>query len=250
MIHYHGTPIGGSREMAPIFLLGRHAFVSFAHQEQLQIVAECCQSFAFDNGAFSAWMGGKPVSDWSGYYEWVLEWHRHPGFDWAVIPDVIDGSEADNDALIVEWRNSMARPYVGVPVWHLHESLYRLRRLAVEWPRVALGSSGEWATVGDERWVARMHLAMGTLCGAGNRPICKLHGLRMLNPEIFTCWPLSSADSTNAGQNGHRESMKLGMACAAQGADWIASRRIEPFNSAACWTPAAVQPSLFQEFAA
>lgn len=31
--------------------------------------------------------------------------------------------------------------------------------------------------------------------------MCKLHGLRMLNPEIFTRLPLSSADSTNVGRN-------------------------------------------------
>lgn len=246
MIHYHGTPVGGSREMAPIFLLGRHAFVSFVHQEQLAIVAECCQSFAFDNGAFSAWMAGNPVSDWSGYYEWVREWHRHPGFDWAVIPDVIDGSEADNDALLVEWRNAMSVCHhgSGVPVWHLHESLHRLKRLAVEFPRVALGSSGEFAAVGDDRWRGRMNEAMSVTC-VDKRPICKLHGLRMLNAGVFTEWPLASADSTNAGQNGHRESMKLGLSCAAEGAAWIAARRIEPFNSAQHWKPAPVQSTLF-----
>jgi len=31
--------------------------------------------------------------------------------------------------------------------------------------------------------------------------MCKLHGLRMLNPEIFARLPLSSADSTNIGRN-------------------------------------------------
>jgi hypothetical protein len=34
-----------------------------------------------------------------------------------------------------------------------------------------------------------------------NRPICKLHGLRMLNPEIFSKLPLASADSTNVARN-------------------------------------------------
>lgn len=234
--------------MAPIFLMGRHAFVSFRYQEQLPLVAECCQSFAFDNGAFSAWMGGEPVTDWLPYYEWVWEWQRHPGFDWAVIPDVIDGTEADNDSLVNAWP---LPKHLGVPVWHFHESLERLTRLAIQWPRVALGSSGEWATVGDGRWIERMHEAMSAVCDdSDNRPICKLHGLRMLHPNVFREWPLSSADSTNAGQNGHREAMKLGLRCAAEGAAWIDDRRISAFNSAACWTPPqTTQPSLFEECA-
>lgn len=33
------------------------------------------------------------------------------------------------------------------------------------------------------------------------QPLVKLHGLRMLNPEIFTRLPFSSADSTNIGRN-------------------------------------------------
>lgn len=33
------------------------------------------------------------------------------------------------------------------------------------------------------------------------QPITKLHGLRMLNPGIFTELPLASADSTNVAQN-------------------------------------------------
>ncbi|WP_206601766.1 hypothetical protein [Herbaspirillum aquaticum] len=33
------------------------------------------------------------------------------------------------------------------------------------------------------------------------RPICKLHGLRMLDPEVFSRFPFASADSTNIGRN-------------------------------------------------
>ncbi len=33
------------------------------------------------------------------------------------------------------------------------------------------------------------------------QPITKLHGLRMLNQQIFTKLPLSSADSTNVARN-------------------------------------------------
>ena len=37
------------------------------------MAAEVCQSFCLDNGAFSAWQSGAPITDWSGYYAWVDE---------------------------------------------------------------------------------------------------------------------------------------------------------------------------------
>jgi hypothetical protein len=56
MIHYHGLPITPATAAAKV-MTGRHAFVSFAHQQQLDVALEVCQSFALDNGAFSAWRG-------------------------------------------------------------------------------------------------------------------------------------------------------------------------------------------------
>lgn len=137
MIHYHGTPCGGTRQDSARFLRGRHALVPFRRPEDMPIVAEVCQSFVLDNGAFTAWRSGSPVLDWRPYYEWVDDWHRHPGFDWALIPDVIDGDEAANDQLVDQWPSHLR----GVPVWHMHESLERLVRLAKHWPVVALGLS-------------------------------------------------------------------------------------------------------------
>jgi len=198
MIHYHGTPITPNTAAAKV-LSRRHAFVSFAHPEQLDIAMEVCQSFAFDNGAFSAWKGGKPITDWTHYYEFVDGIRHSPGFDFSVIPDVIDGDERANDYLVHRWPFP---PHQSAPVWHMHESIGRLKELAENWPRVAIGSSGQYATVGDAIWWGRMGTAMSAVCTApGGRPICKLHGLRMLNPEVFTRLPFSSADSTNVGQN-------------------------------------------------
>ena len=54
MIKYHGTPFGGSKSEAAEALIGRHAFVSFAAPDQLDICLSVCQSIALDNGAFSA----------------------------------------------------------------------------------------------------------------------------------------------------------------------------------------------------
>ena len=91
MIHYHGLPITPATA-AVSAVSGGHAFVSFRHPDQLGVV-ECCQSFAIDNGAFSAWRSGNPVTDWTKFYEWAEMCRKFPHCDFAVIPDVIDGSE-------------------------------------------------------------------------------------------------------------------------------------------------------------
>lgn len=197
MIHYHGLPITPATAAAAAIKAG-HAFVSYAHPGQLGLAVAACQSFAVDNGAFSAWRAGQAVSDWSGYYEFVVSAKRHPSCDFAVIPDVIDGTEADNDTMLAEWP--LPR-WFGAPVWHLHESLGRLERLVADWPRVCLGSSGEYATIGTELWWRRMNHAMRVVCDDDGFPRCRLHGLRMLNPEVFSRFPFASADSTNIGRN-------------------------------------------------
>lgn len=233
MIHYHGTPIGGTRQDAARFLHGRHALVPFPRQDDMGAVAELCQSFVFDNGAFSIWRKGGTL-DVDGYKRLVDDWHRHPGFDWALIPDVIDGDEDANDRLLEQWPAHLP----GVPVWHLHESVDRLVRLASQWRTVALGSSGQWATPGTAAWWKRMSEAMAAICDDKGRPLCRLHGLRMLDPAVFSRLPLASADSTNAAVNGGSVS-RFGMyvpPTAGQRAQVIADR-IEQHNSAHLWAP-------------
>lgn len=126
-------------------LRGRHALVPFAYSRQVSLVAEVAASFVFDNSAFSKWKSGITVN-WQDYYRFVDDWCRHPGFDWALIPDVIDGDEAANDQLLEAWPFSHA------------------------------------------------------LCPSGV-PQCKLHGLRMLDPDILKVFPFSSGDSTNVAVN-------------------------------------------------
>lgn len=197
MIHYHGAEISGG-VLSKKALAGRHALVSFEHDVTADI-AQIAQTFVLDNGAFTAWTRGrnKGAGQWDDYYSFVEIWAHHPGFDWAIIPDVIDGDESENDSLLTEWPFAK---WQGVPVWHMHESLDRLRRLAAEWPRLALGSSGQFKTPGADPWWHRMAEAMGAVCVNG-KPVTKLHGLRMLDPQIFTFLPLSSADSANAAIN-------------------------------------------------
>ena len=200
VIHYHGLPITPA-SAAISAVGGGHAFVSFRYPDQIGLVLEVCQSFAVDNGAFSAWKSGEPVTDWSRYYAWVADLHRYPNFDFAVIPDVIDGDEQANDDLLAEWPWQSRHAHVGAPVWHMHESIDRLQRLANNWPRICIGSSGQFATVGDGKWWSRMADAMNSITDKHGLPITKLHGLRMLNIDVFSRLPLSSADSTNIAQN-------------------------------------------------
>lgn len=241
MIHFHGTPCGATREDVARFLSGRHAFVPWLRCEDIGTAAEVCQSFAVDCSAYTAWKSGEPITDWSGYYAWVDQWRRHPGFDFAIIPDVIDGTAADNDALLTEW------PWedFGVPVWHLHESRERLRTLCEVFPRVALGSSGKWATPGTSSWWNRMADVMEAACDSDGRPRAKLHGLRMLDPAIFHRLPLASADSTNAVRNssGYK---RFGMYCPPNASTRmeIIAQRIEAHQSAALWVPMAEQATL------
>ena len=232
MIHYHGGPIT-PLSVATDLWTGRHAFVSFERPEQIALAAEVCQSFALDNGAYSVWRRGATL-DVKGYVEWVQEWERHPGFDWALIPDVIDGTEADNDRMFAAYHQAGGDLLRGVPVWHLHESYERLARLCRTFPRVALGSSGEWADVGTLSWWYRMGGAMDFICDAHGRPPCKLHGLRMLNPTVFSQLPLASADSSNVAQNHARERARYRLS-PAMGALIIADR-IENHASAPRWT--------------
>jgi len=236
MIHYHGTPCGATREDVARFLKGRHALISFYRPEDIGTAAEVCQSFCIDNGAFSAWKTGSAVSDWRPYYDFVSEWRLHPAFDWAIIPDVIDGSERDNDSLIGEWRHRFGNRH-GVPVWHMHESFCRLEKLCDEWPRVAFGSSGEYATVGTNKWWRRMSQAMASACIDG-KPKAKLHGLRMLDPTVFSRLPLSSADSTNAVRNSSL-GPRFGSYCPPNASTRmsIIAERIESHQSSAIWFP-------------
>jgi hypothetical protein len=196
VIHYHGTPMTPALDMVRAFA-AKHAMVSFEDPRQIEVAAEVCQSIVLDNGAFSAWRQGKPY-DFDGFATWAGQWIRHPAVEWVVIPDVIDGGEADNDALLRDWSASKA---TSVPVYHMHESVDRLVRLAADWPRVALGSSGEFAIVGNERWWLRMADMLDAICDPEGRPLVKLHGLRMLDPGVFSKVPLASADSTNVARN-------------------------------------------------
>lgn len=236
MIHYHGAGIGSPTALFET-MRGGHALITWKliNQPVIESVLGICQSFMLDNGAFSAWRSQKPITDWTKYYEWVYGKSRVPSFDFAVIPDIIDGNEEDNDALLNEWPHS---EYMGAPVWHLHESLDRLDRLAHEWPRICLGSSGEYQMPGSLLWNKRMDEAMEVICDEDGYPSCKLHGLRMLNPKIFKRFPFASADSNNIARNIQLDVAWSGTyappnkACRA----YVMRQRIESDNAPLTWS--------------
>lgn len=232
MIHYHGTPFGGSNIDLVRFFEGRHAFIPFPNPDNLPAVAEVVQSFALDNGAYTIWKQGNGRIDYGAYVEWVREWNRHPAFDWAVIPDVIDGSVEENDKWVGWWPHDIQ----GVPVWHLHEPAGRLQRLCDDWHTVALGSSGEYDTPGTDEWWRRMRMVMDQITDTEGRPPAQLHGLRMLDPTVFTKLPLASADSVNVSRNANQLTRFKGYTppTTAQRAEVIASR-IEAKQSAPSW---------------
>lgn len=235
MIHYHGTPMGGSRQDVARFFVGRHALVPFKRPDDLAAVQEYCQSYVLDNSAFSYWKAGAGDVDVNAYYNWVASQEGHPGLDWCLIPDKIDGSEDQNRALVDMWMETLDCRVKSVPVWHLHETLEWLDELVGRFETVALGSSGQWKSPGTTGWWGRMAEAMDVVCVDG-RPRCKLHGLRMLNPAVFTLLPLASADSTNAAVNSG-SLKRFGMyvpPTASQRAAVIADR-IEVHNSASFW---------------
>lgn len=244
MIHYHGTPMGGKRADVSRFMMGRHALIPFARPEDLSAVMMCAQSFVLDNSAFSLWKKGGDVNV-SEYHEWVAGIAQHPGLDWVLIPDKIDGTEEENVELVTTWLR-MGCKAKSVPVWHLHESLEWLDWLVGNFNTVALGSSGQYASPGTKPWWVRMNHAMKVACDEKGRPRAKLHGLRMLDPDIFRWLPLASADSTNAAVNAGSLS-RFGMyqpATAAQRAEVIAGR-IESHNSAMIWAGPPVHEELW-----
>ncbi len=242
MIHYHGTPCGATREDVARFANGRHMLIPFLRPEDIGTVAEVSQSFVIDSSAYTAWKQNI-VIDWTAYHSFVREWFRHPAFDFAIIDDVIDGNESDNDALIEAWPKDLED--IGAPVWHMHESLQRLTRLCKAFRRVCLGSSGDFATVGTDKWWRRMSEAMPYACDLSGRPITRLHGLRMLDPEVFKHLPLASADSTNAVRNSSSYS-RFGMYTPPNASTRMAiiAERIESHQSAPLW----IAPPSEEEF--
>lgn len=198
MIHYHGTPITPRERLYQ--LAGRHFCVSFYDPRDVKVCHEIGQSVMLDNGAFTFWRdrNARPERlDWTPFYEWAEPWLDYPT-TWAVIPDVIDGSEEENDRLLVQWFQR--RLPKGAPVWHLHESFDRLRRLAHGYERVCFGSSGRYAEPNTDDWHRRVSEAFDVIADERGR-VPWVHMLRAMAQAAGGRYPFASTDSANAARN-------------------------------------------------
>jgi hypothetical protein len=194
-IHYHGGPITPAHLYDQLH--GASFCVSHWEPRDVERAHRVGQSVMLDNGAFSAWKSGNPIEDWQPYHAWCDQWLDHPT-TWAVIPDVIVGDENDNDRLLKQW------PFRdrGAPVWHLHESIARLLWLIDSFPRVCMGSSGQYAEVMSDGWQRRMDQAWREISRNNRRTpnIHMLRGMRLVRER----WPFASVDSTDLARNHNR----------------------------------------------
>jgi hypothetical protein len=197
VIHYHGTPITPLADFEQ--MAGRCFCVSYARPEQVRQAHQIGQSVMLDNGAYTFWRQNVATSPtwWDRYWEWAEPWLDYQS-SWAVLPDVIDGTEEENDFLLSRFCRQFG--VQGAPVWHMHESLDRLYRLTLGYSRVCIGSSGTYADPKSPAWRHRMDEAFNRLCPTGKTPV-PIHMLRAMQQACEGAWPFASADSTNIAQN-------------------------------------------------
>lgn len=210
-IHYHGGPVWGGDEIISALYRNGGCLISYARPDQIKKVAKIPCSLVLDNGAFSTWRsaGEKRSQEWwdnhwSGYYDFVAGWISR--IEWFIIPDVIEGSEEENDRLIdmvPDWLVHKA-----VPVWHSDESIERFIRLCERFPRVAIGCCGPHRSIRSAAWKARMNEAFGEIY-IKRQLSTKIHGLRMLDGRALSQFPLDSADSTNVAINLPKDKVRL-----------------------------------------
>lgn len=207
-IHYHGGPLWGGDELLNALYRNSGALVSYARPDQIRKIATIPCKLILDNGAFSKWMEMRKAANdnapspqwwdeyWRGYHDFVGGWFSR--IEWFIIPDVIEGTEAENDRLIENvpaWLMSKA-----VPVWHSDESIERFVRLCERFPRVAIGCCGPHRSIRSAAWKKRMTEAFNAIYVERQLPV-KIHGLRMLDGRALSQFPFDSADSTNVAIN-------------------------------------------------
>lgn len=202
MIKYYGTPCSPISTFKNA-LTGKNVLIPFTRRDDFNRAVSMCNKILIDNGAFSVWKKGISI-DWDTYYIWITEvWDN---IDYFIIPDVIDGTELENNQLIEDFFiNHSKLKTKALPVWHIDESFERLQELANTFEYVAFGSSGKYATVGNKEWHIRMDEVMRFICDDLGYPKVKIHMLRCLNQKIFTKYPFYSGDSTNLARNHKRD---------------------------------------------
>jgi len=199
MIKYYGTPLTPNRIFDDA-LLDKNTLIPFPRPDNLNRAMDVCNYIIIDNGAFTLWRKGGKI-DWNEYYEFLQPIKERIKF--YFIPDVIDGTEEENDHLITDYF--LRDETKGIPIWHVNESFDRLERLMRSFDYVAIGSAGEYAQLGTHKWHMRMNDIMSVMCDKDGYPKVKIHMLRCLDPKIFTRYPFHSGDSTSLAQNHKRD---------------------------------------------
>lgn len=201
----HGTPITPKRHLEQ--LRGESFCVSYAYPEQLHDVGPLVPDtgiLLLDNGAFTAWKQGREY-DTAGFWDWANAAQDLYPNAVAVIPDVIEGNEADNlmqASLAV--RGGLARyPERIMFVWHTNDSLTQLKKACLLFNFVAIGSCAEHDI--QKHWPAflgRINEANRVIeavdITTGRRPW--IHVMRGLGK--YHKFPrFDSADSSNVARN-------------------------------------------------
>lgn len=213
VIKYYGTPLTPNAVFDEV-MPTRNCLIPYPNPQNLKRAIDTCEKVIIDNGAFTLWRKGGNI-DWNKYYAWVNKIINK--IEFYFIPDVIDGTEEENDALIADYFKMGG--IKGVPIWHVNESLERLERLVDYFDYIAIGSAGEFAQLGTPQWESKMDKAMRKICDSDGYPKVKVHMLRCLNPKIFTRFPFYSGDSTSLAQNHKRDG------------HWNIVKRVEKHNS-------------------
>ncbi len=229
MIPYHGTPIGAFARNQNV-IRGRNlvlTWTSYArtikHQrtgeptESAIMHAGVAGSVLLDCGAFPFWraqnrrrVGALINLDGSSPtmrppikpldVPRILDWYRAMTPQCAqtevIIPDVIEGGEADNDRLIDTFPVDLLG--IAWPVWHTEESIPRLLRLALDHGRVCIGPMGRHSHVTGKAYTLRMIEVFNAI--TRDAPGTKIHALRGLQLAGGP-FPFTQADSTDAGRN-------------------------------------------------
>jgi hypothetical protein len=208
-------------------MAGKHFCVSYANPSDAAWCLTHGQSVMWDNGAFT--FRNKGGLDAVGFARWVEPLLGHP--HWAVIPDVIDGTEEQQRDLIASWPHPRE---LSAPVWHMALDIDWLLELSDRYPRVCFGSTKQFWQVGSEAWERRADEAFNALVKRGHLPwVHMLRGLDLAGDR----WPFASADSVNVARNFKnrgRETCPERMA-----------RNIDARQSPIKWTPRPEQTSLF-----
>jgi hypothetical protein len=225
LIRYHGTPLTPRSELWK--MAGKNFCVSFADHRDADWCMDHGQEVMWDNGAFSM-RDAKVPFDPKGFMAWVEPRLGHP--HWAVVPDVIDGTEDEQRELIAQWPFDR---WLSAPVWHMALSIDWLLELAGEWPRLCFGSSRQFWQVGSGIWCRRADEAFNALEQRGLRP--RVHMLRGLD-LAGDRWPFASVDSVNVARNYSRNEV-----CPERMARLIDGRRNSPIR----WNARPEQMGMF-----